>query len=120
MGIYFQSSKWGAPGGHRPQLGGGGGARDPHAPPHSYATGIWTTNVKLTRAKWSGLTEHSSLCSAHLTSTCFERGLHSQFGVAYKAMLLPDAIPTIFPLSKKAVKAPTRREVFFKARIDSR
>ena len=27
----------------------------------------------------------------------------------YKAMLLPDTIPTIFPLSKKAVKAPTKK-----------
>ena len=35
----------------------------------------------------------------------------------YKAMLLPDAIPMIFPLSKKAVKAPTKkRGAFFKAR----
>ena len=59
------------------------------------------TEVKLTRA--SGPTEHSFLCSAHFEQTCFERGLQSQFGVAYKAMLLPDAIPSIFPLSKKAV-----------------
>ena len=66
----------------------------------------WTTKVKLTRAKWS---EHSFLCNAHFEQTCFERGLHSQFGMAYKAMLLPDAIPTIFPLSKKAVKALTKK-----------
>ena len=69
--------------------------------------------VKLTRAKWSGPTEHSSLCSAHFEQTCFEWGLHSQFGMAYKAMLLPDAIPTIFPLSKKAVKAPTKKRGAF-------
>ena len=74
---------------------------------------IWMTNVKLTRAKWSGLTEHSFLCSAHFKQTCFERSLHSQFGVAYKAMLLPDAIPTIFPLSKKAGKAPTKKRSVF-------
>ena len=70
---------------------------------------IWTTKVKLTRAKWSGPTEHSFLCSAHFEQTCFERSLHSQFGMAYKAMLLPDAIPMIFLLSKKAVKAPTKK-----------
>ena len=29
--------------------------------------------------------------------------------MAYKAMLLPDAIPTIFPPSKKAVKAQTKK-----------
>ena len=74
---------------------------------------IWTTKVKLTRAKWSGPTGHSSLCSAHFEQTCFERGLHSQFGMAYKAMLLPDAIPTISPLSKKAVKAPTKKRGAF-------
>ena len=75
---------------------------------------IWTI-VKLTRAKWSGPTEHSFLRNAHFEQTCFERGLHSQFGMAYKAMLLPDAIPTIFPLSKKAVKAPTtKRGAFLK------
>ena len=71
--------------------------------------------MKLTRAKWSGPTEHSFLSSAHFKQICFERGLHNQFGMAYKAMLLPDAIPTIFPLSKKAVKAPTKkRGVFLK------
>ena len=37
--------------------------------------------------------------------------------MAYQAMLLPDAIPTKFPPSKKAVKAPMeKRDVFFKAR----
>ena len=74
---------------------------------------IWTIKVKLTRAKWSGPTEHSFLCSAHFEQTCFERSLHSQFGMAYKAMLLSDAIPTIFLLSKKAVKAPTKKRGAF-------
>ena len=71
--------------------------------------------VKLTRAKWSGPTEHSFLCYVvqHFEQTCFERGLHSQFGMAYKAMLLPDAIPTILPLSKKAVKALTKERGAF-------
>ena len=69
---------------------------------------IWTTKVKLTRAKWLGPTEHSFLCCAHL-QTCFERGLHSQFGMAYKAMLLPD-IPA---RSNKAVKAPTKKRGAF-------
>ena len=73
---------------------------------------IWTTKVKLTRVKWSRPTEHTFLCSAHFEQTCFERGLHSQFSMAYKAMLLPDAIPMIFPLSKKAVKALTKVLLF--------
>ena len=33
--------------------------------------------------------------------------------MAYKAMLLPDVIPTIFPLSKKAVKAPMKKRAAF-------
>ena len=74
---------------------------------------IWMTKVKLTRAKWSGPMEQSFLCSAHFEQTCFERGLRSQFGMAYKAMLLPDAIPTLFPLSKKAVKAPMKKRGAF-------
>ena len=60
--------------------------------------------LKWSWPEWSGPTEPSFLCSAHFEQTCFERGLHSQFGIAYKAMLLPDEIPTIFPLSKKVVK----------------
>ena len=76
-----------------------------------------TTKVKLTRVKWS---EHSFLCKAHFEQTCFEQGLHSQFGMAYmyKAILLPDEIPTIFPLSKKAVKAPTKKRGAFLKRMD--
>ena len=51
--------------------------------------------------------------STHFEQTCFERGLHSQFSVAYKTMLLPDAIPTIFLLSKKAAKDPTKKRGAF-------
>ena len=56
-----------------------------------------------------------SIMPSRCGETCFERGLHSQFGMAYNAMLLPDAIPTIFPLSKKAVsvKAPTNKRGAF-------
>ena len=76
---------------------------------------IWTTKVKLTtrrdRRNTHRYVVHTS--SRH----AFERGLHSPFGMAYKAMLLPDAIQTIFPLSKKVGKAPTKtRGAFFKAR----
>ena len=52
---------------------------------------IWTTKVKLTRAKWSGPTEHSFLCSAHFEQTCFERGLHSQWSVVAERSSLPDS-----------------------------
>ena len=63
---------------------------------------IWTTKVK-----------HSYVEHSYFEQTCFERDLHSQFGMAYKTMLLPDAIPSIFPLSKKAGKAPTKKRGVF-------
>ena len=61
-----------------------------------------TAAVKHTSAKWSGPTEHSTVCSAHFEPTCFDRGHYHQFDLTIKQMLLPDAVPIIFPLSKKA------------------
>ena len=48
---------------------------------------IWTTKVKLTRAKWSG---HSFLMLAlHTSSRHALNGVgHSQFGMAYKATVI--------------------------------
>ncbi|XP_022101299.1 THAP domain-containing protein 10-like [Acanthaster planci] len=66
---------------------------------------IWTAKVKLTRAKWSGPTEHSVICSAHFEPSCFDRNPNDQqhqFGIKFKAMLRPDAVPTIFLTSKKS------------------
>ena len=73
---------------------------------------VWTAAVKHTRAKWSGLTEHSMVCSAHFETTYFYHGLYHQFNLTIKQMLLhvPDSISTIFPLSKKA-KVPQRIRV---------
>ena len=51
----------------------------------------------------------------HTSSRLALNGAFTASSVWLKAMLLPDAIPTIFPLSKKAVKAPIKR-CFFKAR----
>ena len=64
------------------------------------------TNLEHTRAKWSEPTEQSE-------TTYFDRGLYHQFDLTIKQMLLPDAVPTIFPLSKKA-KDPQKRGPFEK------
>ena len=75
---------------------------------------IWTAAVKHTRAKWSGPTEHSMVCSAHFEPTYCDRGLYHQFDLTIKQMLLPDAVPTIFPLSKKAKVLQKKRGAFEK------
>ena len=84
-------------------------------PPDPKYRRIWTASVKLTRAKWSGPTEHSMICSAHFEPTYmyFDRGLQSQFGMRFKAKLRPDAVPTIFPLSQKAKKRPEKKRGAF-------
>eukprot|EP00118_Oscarella_pearsei_P023700 m.286787 g.286787 ORF g.286787 m.286787 type:complete len:234 (+) comp40699_c0_seq13:342-1043(+) len=72
----------------------------------------WTTQVNRTRAKWSGPTKHSRLCSAHFAAECFETHaeLSKQFGISRKTIpLLPDAVPSIFkrpgtPSSEKVAK----------------
>ena len=53
-----------------------------------------------------------------LEPTCFDRGLYSQFGIKnkIKQMLFPDAIPTIFSLSKKAKKLPGKKRGAFTKR----
>ena len=70
--------------------------------------------VKHTRAKWSGPTEHSMVCSAHFEPTYFDRGLYHQFDLTIKQMLVPDAVPTIFPLCKKAKDPQKKRGAFEK------
>ena len=53
---------------------------------------IWTTKVKLTRAKWSGPTPSSKLCSDHFKPECFEpiASLQDSFGMKFKRLLKPD------------------------------
>ena len=78
---------------------------------------IWTAAVKHTRPKWPGPTVHSMVCSAHFEPTCFDRGLYHQFDLTIKQMLLPDAVPTIFPLSKtKKAKVPQKKRGAFEKR----
>ena len=45
----------------------------------------------------------------------FDRGLYHQFDLTIKQMLLPDAVPNIFPLSKKA-KVPQKKRGAFEKR----
>ena len=69
--------------------------------------------MKLTRAKWPGPTKHSVICSTHFEPDCFDRGLydqHAKFGMKFKAILLPNAVPTIFLGSKKGKKVPEKRK----------
>lgn len=58
----------------------------------------WTKNVQRTRAKWSGPTEHSVLCSQHFESSCFEpdADLASEMGLHKRRRLKVDAVPTLF------------------------
>ena len=55
------------------------------------------------------------VCSAHFEPTYFDRGLYHHFDLTIKQMLLPDAVPTIFPLSKKA-KVPQKKTETFEKR----
>ena len=75
---------------------------------------IWTAAVNHTWAKWSEPTEHLMVCSVHFEPTYFYRGLYHHFDLTIKQMLLSDAIPTIFPLSKKAKIPQKKRGAFEK------
>ena len=58
----------------------------------------WLKQVQKTRARWSGPSEHSVLCSCHFTEDCFEPDtlLAPKLGLAKRKMLKRDAVPTIF------------------------
>ena len=67
----------------------------------------WADQVKRTRDKWDGPTDHSVLCSSHFEEHCFEADmkLAESLGVESKKKprLKPDAVPTLFqrPVSKR-------------------
>ena len=67
--------------------------------------------MKLTRAKWSGPTPSSKLCSDHFKPECFEpiASLQDSFGMKFKRLLKPDAVPTIFVPSESKKKKPKQR-----------
>ena len=58
--------------------------------------------VQRTRDKWNGPSRYSVLCSDHFTEDCFETDhlLASSFGIAFgiarRARLKPDVVPTHF------------------------
>ena len=58
----------------------------------------WIKQIKRTRAKWTGPTDRSVLCSKHFTEDCFEptSALGASFGLKMRLKLKPDAVPTIF------------------------
>ena len=72
---------------------------------------LWAAKVRLTRAKWSGPTSFSALCSEHFEPSCFESGIHHSFDMTRRAILKHDAVPTIFPASGKSKKVSERRNV---------
>ena len=89
----------------------------------------WADQVKRTRNKWDGPTDHSVLCSCHFEEHCFEADmkLAQSFGVEgkKKPRLKPDAVPTLFqrpkrPTSVDAVTEPSqpvkKRRVAFEKR----
>nr|XP_057941933.1 peroxynitrite isomerase THAP4-like isoform X2 [Doryrhamphus excisus] len=60
----------------------------------------WTRQVQRTRAKWMP-SNSSVLCSAHFEDTCFDASPQLKeslgLGVYWRRVLLPSAVPTIFP-----------------------
>ena len=73
----------------------------------------WADQVKRTRDKWDGPTDHSVLCSCHFEVQCFEAEmkLAESLGVESKKKprLKPDAVPTIF--QRLVSKRPSRDNV---------
>ena len=67
----------------------------------------WVKQVQRTRAKWSGPSEHSVLCSEHFTDSCFQPDstIAATLGLQKRRMLKPDAIPTLF--ERPAIQLPS-------------
>lgn len=76
---------------------------------------IWIKKVRLTRAKWTGPSPSSSLCSEHFTDSDYEdSGSHySQFGMKKKKMLKSTAIPNV-SLKPPLILQPPPRAVWMK------
>ena len=58
----------------------------------------WTKEVKRTRDRWSGPSEHSVLCEKHFTEECFEpaSAIAATMGLHKRKRLRPSAVPTVF------------------------
>ncbi len=72
----------------------------------------WIREVRKTRDKWKGPSQHSVVCSDHFSEESFESGTHleSQFGLLKRRRLKPDAVPTIF--KKPGDLLPKKRAAF--------
>ena len=70
---------------------------------------IWTKKVQLTRAKWSGPSARSVICSAHFDESDFETALHWKFGMKRARKLKANAIPTQIKLGNPPKEAEKRR-----------
>ena len=83
----------------------------------------WTRQIERTRAKWSGPSEHSCVCSAHFTQDCLQEmsSVSKKVGMKMKQMLKPEAVPTIFPKALPNCSPPAkRRRTAFEKRERSR
>ena len=60
----------------------------------------WADQVRRTRDKWLGPSEHSVLCSGHFDVSCFEAKakISESLGLSgkHRLRLKPDAVPTLF------------------------
>ena len=67
----------------------------------------WVKQVQRTRAKWSGPSEYSVLCSDHFTDSCFrpDSAIAASMGLHKPRTLKPDAVPTLF--ERPALQLPS-------------
>ena len=54
---------------------------------------IWAQKVRLSRAKWTGPSKHSYLCSTHFDESCFEPSMNASIGLKKVRRLLPMQYP---------------------------
>ena len=68
--------------------------------------------VQRTRAKWSGPSEHSVLCSEHFTDSCFQpdSAIAASMGLQKRRTLKSDAVPTLF--EKPALQLPSSSDSY--------
>ena len=72
----------------------------------------WTRQIR-TPAGWSGPTATSYLCSNHFTGDCFDESslMAAKLGFEKRKTLKPDAVPTVFPLSRKQPRLHQKSEL---------
>ena len=71
----------------------------------------WIRQMQRTRAKWSGPSDYSCICSAHFTQECLQDILcvSKKIGMAMKQMLKPNTVPTVFPKTLPDSSPPAKR-----------